>query len=163
MLESFLDWLYNFLPGAQIATIFISMLPLVELRGAIPFGVAVGLSPSDTFLAAVIGNMLPVPFIILFMRHIFRWLIRRGGIIGRLVKKLEARVHDKSAMVIKYRSIGLCLLVAVPIPGTGAWTGAMVAAVLDMPLKVSIPIIFLGVVIAGLIVTAITCGIITIF
>lgn len=79
------------------------------------------------------------------------------------MRAMETRVHNKSDLVIRYRSIGLCLLVAIPLPGTGAWTGAMVAAFLDMPLRSALPAILLGVLIAGLIVLSITYGVITVF
>lgn len=149
--------------GEFISTFLVAMLPVVELRGAIPAGVALGLPPVATFVAAVLGNMLPVPFIILLIRRIFACLQQRGGTAGKLVAKLEARAHDKSDVVIKYRAIGLCILVAVPLPGTGAWTGALVAALLDMPLRSALPTILLGVMIAGAIVLGLTMGVIAVF
>ena len=141
----------------------VSVVPVIELRGALPIGVALGLHPFWAMLASIVGNMLPVPFIILFVRHVFTWLKRHSPLLGRLVQKLEDKAHNKSAVVIKYRAIGLCLLVAVPFPGTGAWTGSLVAALLDIPLREAVPTILLGVIIAGLIVTGVTCGVITIF
>lgn len=158
-----LDWFYTTFPGQIIATLFVSMLPFIELRGAIPIGVAFGLHPLTALAASIIGNMIPVPFIILFIRRIFRFLKRHSRFWGNIVLKMEDKAHNKSDIVLKYRSIGLCLLVAIPLPGTGAWTGALVAAFLDMPLREAIPTILAGVIIAGLIITALTCGIITIF
>ena len=146
-----------------LGTLLVSVVPVIELRGAIPIGVALGLHPFWAMLASIVGNMLPVPFIILFVRHVFTWLKRHSPLLGRLVQKLEDKAHNKSAVVIKYRAIGLCLLVAVPFPGTGAWTGSLVAALLDIPLREAVPTILLGVIIAGLIVTGVTCGVITIF
>lgn len=157
-----LDWFYENTLGQLLATLAVSIVPIIELRGAIPIGVALGLHPFWAMLASIVGNMLPVPFIILFVRHVFTWLKRHSVIAGRLVQALEDKAHNKSAVVIKYRAIGLCLLVAVPFPGTGAWTGSLVAALLDIPLREAIPTILLGVIIAGLIVTGITCGMITI-
>lgn len=158
-----LDWFYTNPTGQILSTIFVAMLPCIELRGAIPVGVAFGLSPGMAFCLSLIGNMLPVPLLILFTRHVFRWLTCLDNVIGRFMRALETRVHNKSDLVIRYRSIGLCLLVAIPLPGTGAWTGAMVAAFLDMPLRSAIPSILLGVFIAGLIVLSITYGVITVF
>ena len=158
-----LDWFYENTLGQILATLAVSVVPVIELRGAIPIGVALGLHPFWAMLASIIGNMLPVPFIILFVRHVFTWLKSHSVMAGRLVRWFENKAHNKSAWVIKYRTVGLCLLVAVPFPGTGAWTGSLVAALLDIPLREAIPTIFLGVVIAGLIVTGITCGVITIF
>ena len=133
------------------------MVPVLELRGAIPLGVAAGMPPITALLVAIIGNMVPVPFIILFIRRIFHWL-RGKGKIGALVEKLERRAEQKSDVVKKYAGIGLLLLVAIPLPGTGAWTGALVAALMNMRLKRALPDIFLGVVIAGFIITCLTYG-----
>lgn len=99
--------------------------------------------------------MIPVPFIILFIERIFKWL-RKSEKIGKFIDKLEAKAHAKGRLVEKYKVLGLCLLVAIPLPGTGAWTGALVAALLDIPMKKAIPTIVLGVVIAGLIVACVT-------
>lgn len=159
MLDSFSADLFSEL----FSTFLVAMLPVVELRGAIPAGIAMGLSPAAAFIVSVLGNMLPVPFIILLIRRVFFWLKRHSEVLGGLVRRLEAKAHDKSALVIKYRAIGLCLLVAVPLPGTGAWTGALVAAFLDMPLRSALPTILLGVLIAGVIVLGVTCGVIAIF
>lgn len=158
-----LEWFSETALRQTLGTLLVSVVPVIELRGAIPIGVALGLHPFWAMLASIVGNMLPVPFIILFVRHIFTWLKRHSPLLGRLVQKLEDKAHNKSALVIKYRAIGLCLLVAVPFPGTGAWTGSLVAALLDIPLREAVPTILLGVIIAGLIVTGVTCGVITIF
>ena len=134
------------------------MVPVLELRGAIPLGVAAGMPPLAALLVAIVGNMVPVPFIILFIRQIFHWL-RNKGKIGTLVEKLERRAEQKSDVVKKYAGIGLLILVAIPLPGTGAWTGALVAALMNMRLKRALPDIFLGVVIAGFIITCLTYGV----
>ena len=123
-----LDWFSETALRQLLGTLLVSVVPVIELRGAIPIGVALGLHPFWAMLASIVGNMLPVPFIILFVRHVFTWLKRHSPLLGRLVQKLEDKAHNKSAVVIKYRAIGLCLLVAVPFPGTGAWTGSLVAA-----------------------------------
>ena len=109
--------------------------------------------------AAVIGNMLPVPFIILFIRRIYLWLQRRIPPLRGLLERLERRVEEKKDLVLRYQFWGLLLLVAVPLPGTGAWTGAMVAAVMDLRIKRAVPAIFGGVLLAAAVVTAITMGI----
>ncbi len=134
------------------------MVPVLELRGAIPLGVAAGMPPLAALLVAIFGNMVPVPFIILFVRRVFRWL-RNKGKVGILVEKLENRAEQKSDVVKKYAGIGLCILVAIPLPGTGAWTGALVAALMNMRLKRALPYIFLGVVIAGFLITSLTYGV----
>lgn len=143
---------------AAVMTFLIAMVPVLELRGAIPVGVGMGLPPLAAMLIAVVGNMVPVPFIILFIRKIFRWL-RSKGKIGALVQKLEARAEEKSDVVHKYGWWGLCVLVAIPLPGTGAWTGALVAAIMHMRMKWALPAIVLGVVIAGCIMTVLSYGV----
>ncbi|MCI9679524.1 MAG: small multi-drug export protein [Oscillospiraceae bacterium] len=135
------------------------MLPIVELRGGIPLGVGMGLPLPLAVTAAVIGNMLPVPFIILFIRRIYLWLQRRIPPLRGLLERLERRVEEKKDLVLRYQFWGLLLLVAVPLPGTGAWTGAMVAAVMDLRIKRAVPAIFGGVLLAAAVVTAITMGI----
>ena len=140
----------------------ISMLPVVELRGGLPYGIVLGLDYPLSLTAAVLGNMVPVPFIILYIRYVFQWLRRRSPWWRAKIEALEKKAHLKGRLVHKYSAIGLCILVAIPLPGTGAWTGALVAAVLDMRLKNAVPTIFLGVCIAAGIMTAVTFGIINI-
>ena len=148
-------------PGKLAATAIMSMLPVVELRGGIPYGTALGLAPWAAFAAAVVGNMLPLPFIILLVRQVFNWL--RRGPLGAMIGKLEKRAHLKGRLVRKYRLIGLTVLVAIPLPGTGAWTGALVAALLEIRMRHALPAILLGLVIAGGITTAVTLGLIHLF
>ena len=128
-----------------LLTFATAMVPVLELRGAIPVGVAAGLSPAAACVAAILGNMVPVPFIMLLIRRIFDWL-RGNAFFGPKIERL-----------------GLMILVAVPLPGTGAWTGALVASLLDIRMRHAIPAIFAGVVIAGLIITLLTAGVIHLF
>ncbi|MDY3014436.1 MAG: small multi-drug export protein [Evtepia sp.] len=144
------------------ATMGVAMVPVLELRGAIPFGLAAGLPPGLAYLTAVIGNMVPVPAIMLFIRHLFRWLRQRPW-WGRKIDWIETRAHLKGRMVRKYRIFGLVVLVAVPLPGTGAWTGALVAALLRIRMQIALPAIFVGVLIAGGIVTGLSLGVISLF
>ncbi len=137
----------------------VSMVPVIELRGGIPFGMAQGLEPVAAFFASIIGNMIPVPFIVVYIRRIFHWMRRHMPRLNRLVDKLEEKAHLKGATVTKYKYLGLCIFVAIPLPGTGAWTGALVAAFLDMPLRKALPSIFLGVIIAGIVVTLVSTGV----
>lgn len=137
--------------GKALATFFISMVPIIELRGAIPFGVGFGLDVWTVSILAVVGNMIPIPFIILFIRKIFAWMRSKSDRLNGLVSRLEAKADKHKAKVTRYEFWGLCLFVAIPLPGTGAWTGALVAAMLDMRLKNAIPAIFLGVIIAAVI------------
>ena len=148
--------------NAVLLTFGTAMVPVLELRGAIPVGVATGLSPLAACAVAVLGNMVPVPFILLLIRHIFDWL-RGTRIFGPKIDWLERRAHLKGRVVQKYRLPGLIILVAIPLPGTGAWTGALVAALLDIRIRHAVPAIFLGVVIAGAIVTTLTYGVVQLF
>ncbi len=139
-------------------TLLISMVPVIELRGAIPIATAHDLNFWVAIGVAIIGNLIPVPFIIIFIRKIFDWMSRTSGHLGHLVAKMEERAAKKSATVEKYAFWGLVILVAIPLPGTGAWTGALVAAMLEMRLRKAFPAIALGVVIAGIIVSFVTYG-----
>ena len=147
---------------AALLTFFTSMVPVLELRGAIPVGVAGGLPVLAAMVIAMVGNLVPIPVLILFTRRVFDWLKTKGR-IKTLVEKLEAKAAAKSEVVRKYEWWGLCILVAIPLPGTGAWTGALVAAVLGMRLKKAMPAIAVGVLIAGIIVTCVTYGVTAIF
>ena len=139
-----------------------SMVPVIELRGAVPYGVAAGLPLLPVLIAAILGNMVPVPFILLFIRKIFQFLKRFSG-TRKIVEKLEVRSMRQSEKVKRWRNWGLLLFVAVPLPGTGGWTGALIAALLDIRIKTSLPIIALGVLIANLIMTAFSYGLLGIF
>lgn len=139
-------------------TLLISMAPVVELRGAIPVATAHGLDPWIAIPVAIVGNLIPVPFIVIFIRKIFHWMQTKSRRLGMLVERLENRAKAKSATVERYEFWGLLILVAIPLPGTGAWTGAMVAAMMDMRLKRAFPPIALGVAAAGLIVAVVTYG-----
>ena len=143
-------------------TLIMAMTPVVELRGAIPYGLALGMDMLPCYVAAVIGNCIPVPFIILFIEHIFRFMRRVSPKFGALVDKLERRAAEKSDVVQKYALWGLVILVAIPLPGTGAWTGSLVAALMNIPLRKSGPACLLGVLIAGVAVMAISTGVIAI-
>ena len=151
-----LQWLTDSRLGEMVFTLLVSMIPVVELRGGIPFGTALGLPPWAALCAAVVGNLIPVPFIIVYIRRIFLWLRRRFPKLNRLVDQLERKAHLKGRKVSKYKYLGLFVFVAIPLPGTGAGTGALAAAFLDMPLRRALPAICLGVVTAGLIMTLAT-------
>ena len=156
-------WLTETIIGKIFTTFCISMLPVVELRAGLPFGIALGLDYPTALTAAILGNLLPVPFIIIFIRRIFLWLRINFPKCDALLTKLEKKAHLKGRVVQKYSAIGLCLLVAIPLPGTGAWTGSLIAALLDIRLKKAVPSIVLGVLIAAAIMTMLTFGVIHLF
>jgi len=135
-----------------------SMVPVLELRAAIPWGAGLGMPWYVNYLIAIVGNSLPVPFILLFIRAILDWMKRVKG-LSKIALWLEAKAEKNSAKVNKYAAWGLFLFVAIPLPGTGAWTGSLVAAVFRMRLKHSLVSVICGVLTAGLIVTGISYGV----
>lgn len=151
-----LNWLEGTMGGEFIFTMLVSMIPIVELRGGLPFGVALGLPYPAAFAASVIGNVLPAPFIVVYIRRIFQWMRRRLPRFNGVVDKLENKAHLKGNKVNKYKYLGLFLFVGIPLPGTGAWTGSLAAAFLDMPLRKALPSIIAGVILAGCIMTGLT-------
>lgn len=158
-----MQWLTETQGGEFLLTLLVSMVPVIELRGGIPFGVAAGLPVWAAYLAAVIGNLVPVPFIVIYIRRVFRWMRRHMPRLNRLVDKLEQKAHLKGRTVTRYKYLGLTILVAIPLPGTGAWTGALVAALMDMRLKKAVWPIVIGVLIAGVAVSILTFGVASIF
>lgn len=144
------------------ATMGVAMTPILELRGAIPFGLALGLPPGLVYVVSVLGNMIPVPAIMLFIRAIFRWLYRWPWWQIRL-DRLVKRTHLKGRMVRKYRIPGLILLVAIPLPGTGAWTGALVATLFGIRMQIALPAILAGVLISGGAMTAVSLGLLSLW
>ena len=141
-----------------LLTFLVAMVPVVELRGAIPFGVVRGLNLWTAIIASMLGNLIPVPFIILFIRKIFAWMRAHMPKLDGLVLRMEKKAEKNRAAVEKYAFWGLVILVAIPLPGTGAWTGALVAAMMESRLKRAFPAIAIGVAIAGVIVSVITYG-----
>lgn len=161
MTESLLSLVSN-MPH-WLGVLLLSMIPVAELRLAIPIAITqYGFSPADAIAVTFVGNMIPVPLIILFIRPFFNWL-RKFKTFGNLINKIENRGNSKADAVLKYKFWGLFLLVAIPLPGTGAWTGALVAALLDMRLKKAMPAIAMGVLTAGVVVTLATTGVLKFF
>lgn len=152
-----LTWLETTVGGEFVFTLLVSMIPVVELRGGIPFGVVnLGLPYPVAFVAAVLGNILPAPFIIVYIRRIFQWMRRNMPRLDGIVDALERKAHLKGNKVNKYKYLGLMLFVGIPLPGTGVWTGSLAAAFLDMPLRKAMPSIIAGVILAGCIMTGLT-------
>ena len=140
---------------------FISMVPIIELRGAIPIGLGMGLPALPTYLLCVLGNMIPVPFIYLFARKFLIWGYHKpliGPICRFCINKGEKGGRALEAKAGKGLTVALLLFVGIPLPGTGAWTGSLIAAMLDMRVKEAFPPILLGVITAGVIVAVVTYG-----
>ena len=149
--------------NVELATVLISMVPIIELRGAIPYATGMGLSPWIAIPVAMIGNLIPIPFIIIFIKRIFAWMRKVSPKLNKVVDKMEAKADKNKDKILKYAFWGLALFVGIPLPGTGAWTGALVAAMLDMPLKKAFPSVIIGVLIAGAIMSFISYGAAAIF
>lgn len=160
---SFIEILKQTELGREFLTFLISMVPVLELRGAIPIGVSMGLDPWKAMIISDLGNMVPVPFIIIFIRKIFEWMKTKSKKLSDWVDKTETRAQSKWEKVHSYELLGLAILVAIPLPGTGAWTGALIAALMDLRLGHAFPAIFLGVIVAGFIVLGVTTGFTTAF
>lgn len=153
-----INFLFHTLFGKILTTFLISMVPVIELRGAIPWATGMGLSPAIAIPVAMIGNLIPIPFIIIFIKRIFAWMRKVSPKLDKVVDKMEAKAEKNKDKVLKYAFWGLVLFVAIPLPGTGAWTGALVAAMLDMPLKKAFPSVLIGVLGAGIIVAFVSYG-----
>lgn len=142
----------------EFIVFIVSMIPVLELRGSI---LAAGILQMDfvpTYIAAVLGNMLPIPFILLFIEKIFN-LMKKSKKLHKIPQKIEEKALSKSDQIEKYGYFGLFLFVAIPLPGTGAWTGSLLAVLLGMNLKKSFGTIFLGVMGAGLVMSLLAFGI----
>lgn len=154
-----ISWLTSTYAGKILCTLFISMVPVIELRGALPIGVGMGLSPVTALIVSLIGNMIPVPFVLLLIRKILQWM-HRFKTFDRFASFLEAKAEKAGDKLVKYEMFGLFLLVAVPLPGTGAYTGSLVAALFDLRFKNAVPVIYAGVLVAGIVVFLITYGVV---
>ncbi len=152
-----------------------SMLPIIELRGAIPLGAGISeiewiseifnIAQGDVlpwwqcYIVSVIGNMLPVPFILLFIKSILNWMKNGPEFFSKIALWLEEKANKHSAKFQKSEGVALMIFVGIPLPGTGAWTGALIAALFGMRMKYSLPSIFAGVLLAGAIMTLASYGI----
>ena len=146
--------------GNYLLTFLVAMVPVLELRGAIPFGVARGLGIWQAIGISVVGNLLPVPFIIIYIKRVFAWLRGRWTKLDAFITRQENKANVKGEVVQRIGPWGLLLFVAIPLPGTGAWTGALIAALLNLRVKQAAPAIFVGVCIAAAIMSAGTYAVI---
>jgi uncharacterized membrane protein len=139
----------------ELVIFVISMLPILELRGGMVAASLLGVPWAKAFIICFIGNMLPIPFILLFIKQIFK-LLKKIPKISNIIIKIENAADKKGGKINKSRNLGLFTFVAVPLPGTGAWTGALIATMLDIRMRRSFPIIFIGVITAGIIMSILT-------
>jgi len=154
-LDTVLDWLR--LSDSREALVFITaMLPVVELRGAIPLGLSLGMNPVEAYLLSVLGNLVPVIPVMLFLRYVAGWL-RRFTWFRKATNWFFSRVRARSQVVRRYGPLGLVLFVAVPLPSTGAWTASIAAFLLGIRIRYAFTAISAGTLIAGAIVTYFSC------
>lgn len=159
-MDSIAQSIVNALDGKiapELIAFIVSLLPVLELRGGLIAAKLMNIEFWKAFVICYVGNMLPIPFILLFIRKIFNFL-KHFKKFEKLIDKLEARSLRKADKVKKYRLWGLFLFVAIPLPGTGAWTGALVADIFDIRIKHSLPVIAVGVFVAGIIISALSYG-----
>lgn len=145
--------------GKELCVFFCSMLPVIELRGAIPMAFALGLPWWQAYLISVLGNLLPVPFILLLINAVIKWMLEsKVAFFNKIANFLLKKVEKNRERIEKYSFLGLCLFIAIPLPMTGAWTGSLVAAVIGVKPHKAFLSAILGVILAGVIVTLIVYG-----
>lgn len=153
--------LLNFL-SIELTVMLTAALPIIELRGAIPVGMSLGMSPAHATIISFIGSMIPVPFILFTIRPIFNYL-KKTKLFKKLVHKLTDKSLNKSGNIQKYGAWGLLIFVAIPLPGTGVWSGSLAAALLDMRFKWAFPAILVGNIIAAVIIMGLSNGVVSVF
>ena len=167
MLDSIVNAIRDFFletVGRELCVFFCSMIPIIELRGAIPMGALFGLPWWQSYLLSLLGNMLPVPFILLFIKAVLKWMTNsKIKFFNKLAGWLNRKVEKNRDKIAKYSFWGVCFFVAVPLPVTGAWTGSLVAAMIDMKFWKALLSCLFGVMIAGVVMTLISYGAVAIF
>ena len=145
--------------GKYLVMFIISLMPILELRGGLIAAKLMDAPMISSFIVCFIGNILPIPFILWFITKIFDFLKKRGKTLGKLVTKIEKMADSKKEQIERLKYIGLFLFVGIPLPGTGAWTGCLIAALLGMDKKRSAIAAMLGVVLAGIIMLFVSYGV----
>ena len=160
-MESIVHWFAANMPSflsPEVAVFLVSMVPILELRGGLLLATLLKIPMTQAIVICVIGNLIPIPFILLFIKQIFKWL-KKTKLFRPLVEKMEKRAMGKSDQIKRYEFWGLVLFVGIPLPGTGAWTGALVASLIDMDIKKAFKAILLGICLAAVIMTLISYGV----
>lgn len=159
--QTLVEFFGNTIP-AELTIFLISMLPILELRGGMIAAALLSVPFGQAFWICLLGNLLPLPFILWLIRPFFNWL-KGTKRLKPVADWLERKTEKNKDKVLKYETLGLLLFVAIPLPGTGGWTGSMVAAMLDMPMKKALPTVCIGVLVAGIIMSAVTYGLPALF
>lgn len=160
MTDSLINWFtgtLSFMPK-ELVVFIISMVPILELRGGLIAASLLGIGVVKAIILCILGNIVPIPFILFFITPIFKWM-KKTRLFRPMVEKLEKKSMAKSEQIKKYEFWGLVLFVGVPLPGTGAWTGALIASLLEIKTKKASLAIFLGLIMATIIMTIISYGI----
>lgn len=159
-MENIVESLVNLFDGLgkEVIVFIISMLPILELRGGLLAASILNLDFIPGFIISILGNILPIPIVLLFLDKILRWL-EKYKVTKNFVKKLENKILSKKKQIEKYGYIGLILFVGIPLPGTGAWTGSALAVLLNMNKKKSFLYIILGIILASIIMSILSYGI----
>lgn len=148
--------------SSKLAVFIVSLVPILECRGGLIASALLKVDIRYAVPLCILGNILPIPFILLFIKRIFKWL-KKFNFSRPLIEKLENRAMNKSKNMSNGEFLGLLLFVGIPLPGTGAWTGSLVSALLDMDFKKAITAIFLGILLATLIVGSLSYGLLAAF
>ena len=157
MSDALINWFttnLSWLPKEAIAFV-ISMVPILELRGGLVAAALLKIPYIKAVLICIVGNIIPIPFILMFINKIFAWM-KTTKHLGKIARKIESKALSKSDTIRKYEFLGLILFVGIPLPGTGAWTGALIACLLEVKLKKAVPAIFIGLLLATTIMSFIT-------
>ncbi|MBO5448183.1 MAG: small multi-drug export protein [Ruminococcus sp.] len=149
MVDSLVNWFTVALDGLpkELIVFIISMVPILELRGGILAAAVLKIPIAQAIPICLVGNIVPIPFILLFIKPVFRWM-KGTKLFKPMVEKIESKSLAKSDKIQKYEFWGLLLFVGIPLPGTGAWTGALLACLLEIKMKKAVPAIFLGLLLA---------------
>ena len=153
--------LINSALSPEIIVFIISLIPVLELRGGMIAASILGLNWKVAMFICILGNIIPIPFILLFIKKIF-WLLRNTKFV-KFIYKIEKRAIEKSEKIFKYRNLGLYLFVAIPLPGTGAWTGALIAALFDIRIRNAFLSIVCGIFTAAIIMAILSYGVLGAF
>ena len=159
-MESIMSWVISALSGhvsREMIVFIISMVPILELRGGLLAASVLNINITRALWICIVGNIIPVPFILLLITPIFNWLKQTKTFLP-MVEKMEARALSKREQVEKYEFWGLVLFVGIPLPGTGAWTGSLLAALLGMKFKKAFPAVLLGIALASVIMSIVSYG-----
>lgn len=147
----------DFIPVA-FRILILAAIPVLEQKAAIPVGVIAGLPIWEVYILTLIGAIIPSPFIIWFIEHIFQFL-RRYPLMNKIITKFEIKTRGKSGNILKYKLLGLFLFVAIPLPGTGVWTGSLAAVLLGLDKKSAVMAVFMGAIVCGLLILGFTSGV----